>query len=83
MFEMEIVEEDKEALLDFYATTKGSFWIRNSSWGLDVSDWYGISLGVARKVIKIELPMNNLQGQLPLKSIALISNLQELSLRYK
>ncbi|MEE4304428.1 MAG: hypothetical protein V2J19_09755 [Wenzhouxiangella sp.] len=63
-----------EALSDFYEAMNGDGWHRNENWldpEVDVCDWYGITCvteapatGGYEWIGRIELPDNNLQGEL-------------------
>ena len=63
--------QEKEVLLDIYASTNGHQWYENSGWNSTTSDishcsWYGITCHNNTFYIKsIMLPYNNLDGTLP------------------
>lgn len=80
--------EDRQALIDFYLATDGAHWNNTLSgtqvWDIDnpeaeVCKWYGVTIGENASVVKIELPNNNLRGQLP-KTISLLASLESLVL---
>ena len=56
---------DSLVLVDLYTYTNGNKWKNNSKWlEGNVNEWFGISIEHGR-IIAIELPDNNLQGQIP------------------
>lgn len=64
---------DREVLVDFFLATGGDDWIRNDGWldpDVDPCDWFGVvcefrSQADGDVIIKLELPNNNLTGELP------------------
>lgn len=69
---------EKQALVDFFNSTKGSEWF--TSWDLEQPEttWHGVSI-VDNKVVAIELGFNNLQGEIP-ATIGNLENLETLKL---
>ena len=69
---------EKNALMKLYQSTNGKQW--NVKWDLSlpVSTWYGVTLQ-NDKVIALQLPNNNLVGEIPTEIVNLV-NLEELNL---
>lgn len=72
---------ERQALLDFYASTNGPGWSVSSNWtgaaGTECT-WFGVTCnGGQTTVIRIALPANQLSGPLP-ASLGNLSNLQDL-----
>ncbi len=60
-----VIEADREALTDLYNALGGANWSDNSNWlWEDVSTWFGVTV-ISNRVRAIELPDNNLVGDLP------------------
>ena len=58
---------ERLALLEFYASTGGDSWIRNSGWDSDslVSNWHGVTVSTADTLVRrLALPGNGLTGSL-------------------
>lgn len=56
---------DRPALLAFFVAADGENWKNKENWGVDgapVSSWHGVSVNSYDRVVKIELPDNNLKG---------------------
>ena len=72
--------QDSLRLVNFYNSTDGSNWINSTNWlsKLAVSEWYGITV-IDSNITSIELPRNNLSGQLP-NEIGKILDLEILNL---
>jgi len=66
-------KDDRSALVELFVATNGEKWDRNDGWlepETSVCDWYGIycwDIGDIRdgRVRRVELPNNNLQGEIP------------------
>ena len=60
----EVSALEKSALIQFYKSTNGASW--TSKWNLSqpVANWSGVTL-LNNKVVAINLPNNNLSGNLP------------------
>ncbi len=76
-----IPDPERQALLDFYASTNGPGWSVSSNWngaaGTECT-WFGVTCnGGQTTVIRIALPANQLSGPLP-ASLGNLSNLQDL-----
>ncbi|MEO6728330.1 MAG: hypothetical protein ABIM99_00245 [Candidatus Dojkabacteria bacterium] len=73
-------QTDSLALVDLYKGTSGFGWVNHTNWltTAPLSSWYGVTLRQGR-VILLELPGNNLLGNLP-SSISTLSNLTLLDL---
>lgn len=69
-----------QALVDFYVSTNGEEWDKNSGWLIDenIANWFGITIS-GEHVTIIELYGNNLTGEIP-SSIENLPNLIELCL---
>ncbi|GAA3591156.1 hypothetical protein Q4Q39_15825 [Flavivirga amylovorans] len=79
----EVSAADRQTLIDFYNATNGDSWTNtintNQSWLVNdpassVCDWYGVTVDVASNVVGIQLPNNNVRGDIP----AFIENLIDL-----
>lgn len=58
---------DRNALMAIYNACGGANWTRNDNWGSEspISEWYGVSLNKEGRVDAINLPFNNVSGNLP------------------
>ncbi len=74
------IAQDSLSLAKLYNSMNGHNWIDNTNWLSEqpISEWYGITVHEDR-VIGIELPRNNLSGQL-IEEIGQFSNLDTLNL---
>ena len=72
---------DSTLLVDFYNRTHGSLlWHNHTGWLEDpVVQWYGITLDASGRVTGINLPNNNLVGQLPLSRLDQLAHLRYLN----
>ena len=72
---------DSTLLVDFYNRTHGSLlWHDHTGWLEDpVVQWYGITLNASGRVTDIDLPYNNLVGQLPLSQLDQLAHLRYLN----
>ncbi|MDO5969779.1 immunoglobulin domain-containing protein [Flavivirga aquimarina] len=70
----EVSEADRQILIDFYNATNGDSWANtinvNQPWLVNdstssVCDWYGVTVDTASKVVGIQLPNNNVRGDIP------------------
>ena len=58
-------ELDSLALVAIYEATNGDSWSNNSNWKTGrLSNWFGVTIEDAR-VIRLDLPSNNLRGSIP------------------
>jgi Leucine-rich repeat (LRR) protein len=75
-----IVEEEYNALVEFYNSTNGTSWSDKTNWlsEQNVSEWYGIAVTDGH-ITAINLSGNNLSGTLPTE-IEVFSNLVSLNL---
>jgi Leucine-rich repeat (LRR) protein len=74
----QVIEQDSLALVSLYNATNGVNWYFNNHWleaGLPVTYWFGIEIENSR-VVQINLPYNNLVGNIPSE----IGNLDSLSI---
>ena len=73
------VDPEREALIALYKATNGDNWTNNTNWCSDkpVSEWYGITIQDGE--FWIDLPNNNLAGELP-KEIGSLKRLTHLLL---
>ena len=71
---------DSTLLVDFYNRTHGSLlWHTDTGWlEARVTQWYGITLDASGRVTDVNLPNNNLVGQLPLSQLDQLPNLRRL-----
>ena len=72
---------DSTLLVDFYNRTHGSLlWHNHTGWLEEpVVQWYGITLDASGRVTDINLPNNNLVGQLPLSQLDQLAHLRYLN----
>lgn len=83
-------KDDRSVLVELYAATGGEGWVRSDGWmrptgsgeAADVCEWYGVTcwdLGDAKdgRVRWVELPNNNLRGEIP-PSVFSLEHLTEL-----
>ena len=58
---------DSNAVVAFYNATGGPAWTNHTNWltSAPLGSWYGITLGANGMVTNINLPGNNLTGQIP------------------
>ena len=72
---------DSTLLVDFYNRTHGSLlWHNHTGWLEDpVAQWYGITLDASGRVTDVNLPYNNLVGQLPLSQLDQLAHLRYLN----
>ena len=63
----EILEAERQALIEFYKATNGDNWVNNTNWCSDkpVGEWYGVSVDGQGRVSNLRLSMNNLSGSIP------------------
>ena len=71
---------DSTLLVDFFNRTQGRFlWHNHSGWLEEpVAQWYGITLDASGRVTHVNLPRNNLVGQLPLSQLDQLPHLRHL-----
>lgn len=80
---------DLPALKAFYESTNGDFWLNNEGWKEGVNDptdnpcigWHGVSCNGNNRVIKIDLRVNNINGELP-EEMAGLTYLKEINFFY-
>ena len=82
--EVEIVVSDdpeRYVLTRFYDATRGPGWVRSGAWlgNGPLSDWYGVGTDSLGRVITLNLPSNNLTGEIP-REIGELSRLRWLNL---
>lgn len=72
---------DYGTLMSFYGNNGGSGWTNSTNWGTsaDFSTWHGLTVDGDCRVIKLELPNNNVTGAIP-EDINGLSVLQEIDL---
>ena len=80
---------DREALEALYRATEGPNWQANTNWTSDepLDTWYGVTTDGRGRVTRVELPVNNLSGQVPgqdldrdVPIVGLLANLEVLDL---
>ena len=71
---------DSTLLVDFHNRTHGSLlWHTHTGWLEEpVAQWYGITLDASGRVTEVNLPNNNLVGQLPLSQLDQLPHLRRL-----
>ena len=71
---------DSTLLVDFFNRTHGSLlWHTHTGWLEEpVAQWYGITLDASGRVTDVNLPNNNLVGQLPLSQLDQLPHLRYL-----
>ena len=71
---------DSTLLVDFFNRTHGSLlWHSYTGWLEEpVAQWYGITLDASGRVTDVNLPRNNLVGQLPLSQLDQLPHLRRL-----
>ncbi len=75
----QVLEQDSLALVAFYNSTGGPNWNNNSGWLTGpVSTWYGVTVE-NRRVIKLEVSSNNINGTIP-DEIGTLNKLIKISL---
>ncbi|WP_298320825.1 immunoglobulin domain-containing protein [uncultured Aquimarina sp.] len=83
-----VSDEDRQALIDFYQTTNGDAWVNtvdgSQPWLINdptskVCDWFGVTVSSDYKVESIQLPGNNLRGEIP-TSLEVLKDLKVLDL---
>ena len=72
---------DRAVLVALYHSTGGASWDANTNWLSDrpIGEWHGVTTNSNGRVIKLDLPGNNLTGTLPAE-LGGLSNLTELGL---
>ena len=60
-------ETDRQALEALYDAVGGASWYERTNWktSAPLEDWYGVSTDRTGRVIKLELPYNNVSGPIP------------------
>jgi Leucine-rich repeat (LRR) protein len=61
--------QDSLTLMQFYNATNGASWNNTmGKWGINaMNTWFGVTLNASGRVIRLELPNNNLTGTLPVE----------------
>ncbi len=82
---------DRAVLVEFYNATNGANWSDNTNWKSDepLDTWHGVTTDGGGRVTHLELPYNNLMGEVPDQSlnrdvpiVGLLKNLRVLDLSY-
>ena len=75
-------ETDREMLAALHNATDGPNWDQNENWLSDqpVAEWYGVTTDGNGRVIFLDLPKNQLSGEMP-PELGNFANLIELNLR--
>ena len=62
---------DRAALVELYNATAGSNWTNNRNWKSDepLDTWYGVTTDEGGRVTRLDLPRNNLTGEIPDRSL--------------
>lgn len=84
---VELQEQQRQALIDFYNATNGSQWKDNTNWLSDkpIYQWFGVNNGggdtiKSPYVVELNLPGNNLTGKLPEALATLMNTAESISL---
>lgn len=61
---MTAVVDEREALMNLFASLKGEDWHNNRGWGTkkELKEWFGLKINDEGKVVSIQLDQNNLRG---------------------
>ena len=80
-YAQDTVESDRAALVAFYNATDGPNWTNNTNWLSDetLSEWYGVTTDATGRVTVLDLPVNELTGEIPVE-MGNLTNLRELIL---
>ena len=72
---------DEIALLAFFRSTDGPAWTERAGWATDapLTEWYGVEVDGAARVVSLILPENRLSGSLP-PEVGMLTALKELRL---
>ena len=72
---------DKAALMALYNATDGANWSRSDNWGTSapLDQWHGVTVDTNGRVIRLELPENQLSGPIPAE-LGDLANLEWLDL---
>ena len=59
--------DDRDALIALYDATDGASWTNADNWLTDrpLNEWHGVGVDDAGRVARLQLPDNNLNGELP------------------
>ncbi|MEL6534159.1 MAG: hypothetical protein AAFQ98_02045 [Bacteroidota bacterium] len=60
-----VAAEDSLLLVELYTATGGAQWTQTWSLADPVRSWFGVEVNEEGRVFKLELPNNNLRGQIP------------------
>ena len=62
----EILDKERDALIEFYNSTGGNNWYYSTNWCSDkpVNNWYGVTTNSRGQVVTLDLTSNNLSGTL-------------------
>lgn len=66
--EITVENPDRAALVALYHATDGPNWVNSENWLTDAPlwEWYGVNeIDASRRVVRLDLPENNLSGQIP------------------
>ncbi|PKV51938.1 Leucine-rich repeat (LRR) protein [Aquimarina sp. MAR_2010_214] len=75
-------DDEKQTLNQLYTATNGANWTNNTNWLTDapLCDWYGVTV-VNNAIVSIELPNNNLTGDVSSVLFEFLTNLGTLNLK--
>jgi hypothetical protein len=78
-----VVGDDRSALACFFASTQGTQWTKKDGWGTssDICSWLGVTCDpdALPNALHLQLPFNNLRGDLPSAMACLENPTQGLS----
>ena len=83
----QVSDHDRDVLIDFYHATGGDDWHHNDGWldpAVDVCDWFGVDCQFRHEVgrdvlVHVELPANNLSGELDTRIFEIVHSALDLS----
>lgn len=63
----EILRKERNALIALYNNTGGKNWSKKDNWrsSRPLSEWYGVEVDEDGRVVSLNLPQNNLTGEIP------------------
>lgn len=74
---MATTPEERQALVDFYDSTNGDFWVNNQRWNIGdpcIENWFGVMCNKFGNIISLHFFENSIDGVIP-DSIKNLKNL--------